>query len=371
MRILVLLALAGCDNGLTGLTQTDDDTSDVGVDSDTVDDLDTESDTEPEVDTEADTDPPPPPIVRFIAIGDAGANPENQAEVADAAQAFCSFRGCDFALYLGDNFYQTGASSYTDPRFQTNFEIPYANLDFPFYGVLGNHDLGGDGLGLDWDQDKANYQIDYTAQSSKWTMPSEYYVMHDGMPHPRADAVPEETLTLFGLDTTRMFFGNTLGTQQVQTDWLAGELAASSSPWKVGFGHHPYVSNGRHGNAGAYEGLTDLLDFIGINEIIRGQYVKTFFDTTACGELDVYFSGHDHNRQILPEPSGCDTVFVVSGAGAKHSDFHDGGLRPVNDTEFQDDQENGFVWAEINGNQLTLYVVDADGDEHGPYMHFR
>ena len=35
MRILVLLALAGCNNGLTGLTQADDDTSDVGVDSDT------------------------------------------------------------------------------------------------------------------------------------------------------------------------------------------------------------------------------------------------------------------------------------------------------------------------------------------------
>ena len=363
MRIALLtLALVGCDNGLSDLTPLDTD-GDTGVDSDGIVDVDTEADSDTEADTDADTTPPP--IVRFVALGDAGDNPTHQADVADAIETTCAARGCDFALYLGDNFYDSGLSSYTDPRFQTNFEVPYADLNFPFFIVLGNHDLGGEGLGLDADQDKANYQVDYTAQSTRWTMPSEYYSISG------TAEVPSSVLRIIGLDTTRMFFGNTLGTLDIQQAWLSSELAANTSPWTIGFGHHPYVSNGKHGNAGVYEGSGPLGDIIPFNAEIRGKHVKDLFDEVGCGAFDVYFSGHDHNRQLLPEPTGCDTLFVVSGAGAKHSDFHGSILRPENDTLFQDDQERGFVWVEIDGNTMTLVFVDEDGDEHGPFLHYR
>ena len=42
-------------------------------------------------------------------------------------------------------------------------------------------------------------------------------------------------------------------------------------------------------------------------------------DDYVCGDIDVYFSGHDHNRQWL-EPT-CGTDFIVSGAGAKTTDL--------------------------------------------------
>ena len=56
---------------------------------------------------------------------------------------------------------------------------------------------------------------------------------------------------------------------------------------------------------------------------------------------------------------------------ASQTDFHNDGLRPENATVFADDQERGFFWVELNGNTMTLYAVDEDGDEHGPFLHYR
>ena len=86
--------------------------------------------------------------------------------------------GCDFALGLGDNIYETGVDSVDDVQFIDKFEKPYADVDFPFYMTLGNHDngwLSGDGL----DNDKGEFQVDYhyaeDRMSEKWNMPARYY----------------------------------------------------------------------------------------------------------------------------------------------------------------------------------------------------
>src|SRR5689334_9993322 len=67
---------------------------------------DGDSDTPP-----ADNDPDPeplPPRVRFIAIGDSGTGEAEQYEVAASIATHCADFGCDFVLYLGDNFYPGG-----------------------------------------------------------------------------------------------------------------------------------------------------------------------------------------------------------------------------------------------------------------------
>jgi len=92
-------------------------------------------------------DQPPPPSMAFVALGDTGRGSADQWNVAHAMEAFCRQRGCDFALLLGDNIYDSGASSESDPQFQSKFEQPYAGLHFPFYPVLGNHDYGAGGAG--------------------------------------------------------------------------------------------------------------------------------------------------------------------------------------------------------------------------------
>ena len=42
--------------------------------------------------------------------------------------------------------------------------------------------------------------------------------------------------------------------------WLTDEWAGGSTgTWRIAYGHHPYLSNGPHGNAGMYEGFLHSL----------------------------------------------------------------------------------------------------------------
>jgi len=277
-------------------------------------------------------------IVRFVALGDAGEGNPDQFQNADAIETVCAANGCDFALYLGDNFYDSGVDDEFDTMFQTHFEDPYANLDFPFYVVLGNHDYGADGLGLEfW---KAGHYINYEPFSTKWTFPSPYY------------AFEHEHVGFLALNTTEMFFG--LG--DLQQDWLDERITdlPAHLEWTIAFGHHPYVSNGQHGNAGRYEGIPDLGLGI-VNDIPRGAYIEDIFDESVCGKVTVYISGHDHNRQFL-EPT-CGTEFFVSGAGAKTTDLVH---RDNNPAFWESDTIEGFLWVEIIDNQFTGAFYDMN-----------
>jgi hypothetical protein len=60
--------------------------------------------------------------VRFAAIGDTGKGNTGQKQVADAIARKCAASGCDFVQLLGDNIYDSGVTSVTDPQWQTKFE---------------------------------------------------------------------------------------------------------------------------------------------------------------------------------------------------------------------------------------------------------
>ena len=336
---------------------TDTDTG-IEEDTDVVDTDDVDTDTNEPVDTEPPD--PYPGTIRIIAMGDAGTGSDKQIAVGEQIATYCarSDRPCDLVLYLGDNVYNSGVEAVDDDLWDTHFEIPYANVDLPFWAVLGNHDLGGDGLGLDLDPYKAQYQIDRSDVSTKWNMPSEFYQV------PRSALPAGAPVDLFGLNTTDIFFTSVnLFSSGDQRNWLSGALSASPVPWKIAYGHHPYKSNGKHGNAGSYEGLSDSLDWLPGNAIVRGAEVETFFKDHVCGKADIYLSGHDHNRQWIG--SDCGTVFVVSGAGAKTTDKE----RDDNSPAFENYSVPGFLWMELTSTTLTAYMVDMDGTEHGPYTH--
>lgn len=275
-----------------------------------------------------------PGTVRFLGFGDQGEGNEAQQMVANAAEVVCAERGCDFALLLGDNFYDTGVTSGMDQQFVDKFETPYEGLDMPFYVVLGNHDYGQ--LANDWM--RGNYQIEYTQYSDKWVMPHFWYTFSS-----------ESGGTQFFLfDTARMMWNHDVGDQR---EWMTNELAASTAPWKIAVAHHPYLSNGRHGNAGSYEGIPGL-------PIVSGMEVKEFIDDFVCGQAQVYISGHDHNRQMF-DPV-CGTYFFVSGASSKTSDFE---FRDDNrTTRWGDDTREGFLWMQITGEEMTAAFYDFDGN---------
>jgi tartrate-resistant acid phosphatase type 5 len=271
--------------------------------------------------------------VRFVSFGDAGEGNEAQQRVANAAEVVCQDRGCNFGLMLGDNFYDEGVTSITDQQFVDKFETIYEGLDMPFYVVLGNHDYGA--LASDWA--RGDYQVQYSDTSDKWTMPHFWYTFTSA----------SGGTQFFAFDTQRMMFNHQVNDQR---DWFAQEMTASQSSWKVAFAHHPYISNGEHGNAGNYEGFPGI-------PVISGVHVKAFIDDLVCGQAQIYISGHDHNRQAF-DPV-CGTYFFVSGAAAKTSEF---AFRDDNPTLWGDDTRAGFLWVEILDENMTAAFYDLDGN---------
>lgn len=274
---------------------------------------------------------PEPNKVRFVAMGDTGKGNQGQYAVAEAVKNKCDQDGCDFVLLLGDNIYYAGVSSVTDEQFQAKFELPYKDINLPFYLVLGNHDYGGSGKGEGYEVVKSIYQIQYTEKSQKWIMPGHYYQFQ------------KNNITLFALDSNAQLFGVAKEQQEDVSAWIKN----ADTQWKIAFAHHPYKSNGPHGDAGRYEGVPGV-------PIVSGDDVKKFADTVWCGKVDVYLSGHDHSRQWLEET--CEgTQLVVSGAGASTTELP--GDNPV---LFQADTL-GFLYVVIEDNMLDAQFIDKTG----------
>lgn len=277
--------------------------------------------------------------VRFVAFGDTGEGNEAQYMVAEAIITVCADKGCDFGMILGDNFYDSGVEGVDDPQWQEKFELPYVDIPFPIYAVLGNHDYGGNGIGVDFNTSKSDYQVEYTQVSDIWTMPDKYYTFK------------EQHTEFWGLDTNQIMTDPLNGNSDPQKNWLLAGINASTATWKIAFGHHPYISNGDHGNAGAYENLEGIpLPFV------TGENVKEFMDDAICGKVDIYICGHDHNIQWL-EPT-CGTEFIVSGAGSKSE-----GLPGQNPAYFGMPETEGFAWIELKDNSFTGTFYDSSGNE--------
>lgn len=277
--------------------------------------------------------PAGPQVVRFVAFGAQGKGNQGQLDVATAVQAKCAADGCDFVQGLGNNIYDDGASSVNDPQFQSKFEVPYQNVDLPFWMTLGNHDYGGGGSGSDFD--KPEHQVAYSQVSAKWKMPARYYTRS----HQHVDFMT--------LDTNAIRWDS--GNAAAQKTAVPGWFAASSATWRIAVGLHDYRSNGSHGNAGNYDGLPSS------EKLLSGRHFKDFMEAHVCGEADVYFSAHDHNLQ-WPSTTCNGTELIVSGAGASTTTL--GGTNP---THFEDDVL-GFVYVVIRDRQLTAEFVDTNAD---------
>lgn len=284
--------------------------------------------------------------VRFVVMGDTGTGSDGQYRVASAIAQMCTARGgCDFGVLCGDNIYDTGVDDVDDAQWQEKFEAPYMGISFPFYATLGNHDYGAPpvlsflgGIGIDPRRGVA--QVDYAAASPKWQMPDTIYQAVEG---------PVE---LVSLNTNAMFWADLSAVERAlgfddendrQIALMGQWEAASTSPWRVAFGHHPYLSNGPHGNAGSYDNV--IIDGL----IGSGSELKTFFEDHVAGHYDVYFSGHDHSVQDMGTARGTD--WVVTGAGAKYTPFEGD-----NATLFQH-SGTGFVLVEATDTTFQMDFV--------------
>ncbi|MEW6434403.1 MAG: metallophosphoesterase, partial [Myxococcota bacterium] len=278
-----------------------------------------------------------PVTVRFVALGDTGKGNAEQTQVGNAIGALCASQGCDFVVLLGDNFYPSGVSSTSDPQWQTAFVNPYQNVNAPFYAVLGNHDYGGNGAG--WEINKADVEVAYSMVNPKWRMPATHYKWS------------LKGVDFFAADTNRSMFNLDNTVRSDFDTWLP----ASTATWKIVFGHHPLKSNGRHGNAGSYDGLPFV-------PIANGAGVKSFLEDRVCGRADVYLSGHDHNLQWLQPTctrpgSSINTELIVSGGGASTTPFD----TPARNPSYWQAESLGYVYVVIQGNTFTGTFYDGNG----------
>ena len=80
--------------------------------------------------------------IRVLAFGDFGDGGQGQRDVAAAMLQYHRQRPFDFAITLGDNFYNKGMKGVDDPRWKTWWDQLYDPLGIQFYATLGTHDYG-------------------------------------------------------------------------------------------------------------------------------------------------------------------------------------------------------------------------------------
>lgn len=267
--------------------------------------------------------------IRFIAVGDTGRGDTPQMQVARAMETKCKHSGCDFVVMLGDNFYLSGVSSVSDPQWASKFETPYRGINAPFYPVLGNHDYGGGGVGNDFV--KGQLQVDYAARSTKWKMPATYYTFTEG---PAQFFATDSNMQLYSRD----------GDQRPQ---MATWINESRARWKIALSHHPYRSNGPHGNAGTYNGQPN-------QPVFNGVTVKSFDEEILCGKVDVLMSGHDHSQQWMKDTCN-GTELIISGTGSELTSL------PGRQPTYYQAATLGFAYIVVDNTSLTLDFVDESG----------
>ena len=270
---------------------------------------------------------PPAEPIHFVAVGDTGSGAAAEMDVATAIASRCAQSGCDFGILLGDNFYPSGVTSAHDAQWDTKFQAQYGSMGFPFYAVLGNHDYGDNGAGDVFDL--GLHEVEYADTHSNWIMPSNFYSFDRG------------AATFLALDTNLALFDFD-GALAKQKSYFAGVIAASRQPWRIALGHHPYLSNGKHGNAGSYDG-----------SVGGGANVKALFESTLCGNVDLFLSGHDHTMQLLPGTTSCPGAFVVAGSGSATTS-----LLGSDPTEFQKSAQ-GFAYITVTENEITVEMVQS------------
>lgn len=272
----------------------------------------------------------------FIVIGDTGKQTQAQRDVASSLKKYCEYfdNTCDAAWLLGDNLYHAGMSSADDPMMDIVFKDYYQDLNYPFYAILGNHDYGKLSLSLK----RANYQIEYGKRNPQFIMPERFYVK-----------VYKDAVVAF-LDTTRMMWRRDI---KVQAEMVlkASEFAKKNNLWFIVSGHHPYLSNGGHGNAGNYERVK-------VPYFASGRYVKKFLDKYICQTADLYLAGHDHSLQLLPgNQIGCKSYIVVSGAGGSGGDLKS----TRNKVDFETSNV-GYFHFKIESQKIEIRAVNSEAE---------
>ncbi len=246
--------------------------------------------------------------IYVVGVGDFGTGTQGQRDVAAAMVRMGKAEPFDFGITFGDNFYQTGMASTDDPRWRDWWEALYSPLGVTFYPSLGNHEWYSD--------DGAVAELAY--RSPTWRFPAPYYTYTAG------------PVQFFVVDTTVI--------SEAQVLWLDGAIAASTSRWKVVYGHHPIFAPEKDGKSGRYLAYTQAR----LWPVIRGR-------------VDAYLYGHQHAMAHM-EPKEGVHFFMSGGGGAPLGKV----AKNAPGARFAE-SAFGFLTLRATASALTITLYDTDG----------
>lgn len=238
--------------------------------------------------------PLPKDEVNLIVVGDFGNGKDTQKQVAKTMAAYVEKVGTQFdaLLTVGDDFY-VKLSGVEDYQFQSVFEDAYdaRRINFPWYLTPGNHDYEpGRPDRTRGEKYKAEIEMEYARRhpDSRLKYPGKWYRLDFplGGEHP--------LVTALMLDSNKPHL--TQKEWEDEKKWIAQQLASTPAPWKLSAAHHPFFSNGAHGDNG-------------VMQVEWGPILTQ-------GGLDFYCAGHDHDLQHLQRP-GWAMSFIQAGAGGQ------------------------------------------------------
>ena len=237
--------------------------------------------------------------LRFAVIGDNGNGAEPQYDVARQMMKSHAVVPFQFVVMVGDNMY--GSQKPRD--FVDKFEIPYGPLlrmGIPFYAALGNHDQ----------PDNRTYP--------PFNMNGQRYYS-------------------FVKGRARFFVFDTNFLDPRQLEWIENALKASDEDWKIAIFHHPIYSDGdRHGPD------------VAARVILEPMLVRY--------GIDVVLSGHEHIYERIKPQKGI-TYFIVGSSGQ----LRRGGLTASAQTAAGFDQDQAFLLAAIDGDELSFQAISRTG----------
>ena len=279
----------------------------------------------------------------FLMHGDWGWNNFNQSLTAYEMGVYAWLLDAKFVMALGDNFYDDGVASTTDPLWDTAFHDIYASssLNIPWYGILGNHDYHGD----------INAQVERTflRGETMWTMPGTYYEVTYDLPDGGTMCVvyiDTQLLDPYQKDTESILSNpNWQVMRNNHLKWIDTTLEehAAVDNWLVVAGHYPIYSIGEHGDDSYL--IADLIPIMEKHKV------------------HAYMTAHDHNHQHF-EMNGIH--HFITGNSAGRGPFGPHGWQntdisvstPYVDVVFQ---ACGFSFVEVDSAEFNVSFVDNFG----------
>jgi hypothetical protein len=240
--------------------------------------------------------------VAFAVMGDVGIRQPDQFFVRDQLYTVES----QFSLISGDVAYSSG----TLEEFEDNFFAMYATWlrHVPVFPASGNHDYRT--------RSAAPFREVFALPENGGPDGIERWYSFDWGP-----------IHIAVLDTERV--------NSEQAAWLEADLAATDLPWRLAVLHRPPYSSGQHGS----------------DKTVRRKF-SPIFERYA---VQVVFAGHDHDYERTAPQNG--VTYLVTGGGGR-------GTRAVGRSSFTEFSERvaHFTYVVVDGDELTLYAVDALGD---------